>query len=231
MTHEQMEIVEPILQSKSISFWLKDAYKSAMSRDPIDAERDAEELHYLMKKRSREVFRIALGNHSNQPTVYLAGPDVFRVDWETWSNNAKIEARKNQIRLLTPSDNESHDCTAKGIVDSNLRLIDQSDIVIANLNPFRGNEPDSGTVFEIAYAYANKKTVIGYIESEESQITRLEKAGLLANGTIDAQGYAVEDFNKPLNIMITETIDVLVIGNVEKAMGCAQHYWLRDQDH
>ena len=57
----------------------------------------------------------------------------------------------------------------------------------ANLNTFRGKEPDSGTCFEIGYAYALGKKIYGYLEDDR---TMLEKMGAAA----DENGFAVEDF-------------------------------------
>ncbi len=59
-----------------------------------------------------------------------------------------------------PFDNEADN--TPDIFAGNCKLIDEADIVIANLNPFRGKEPDSGTCFEVGYAYAKGKTVYGY---------------------------------------------------------------------
>jgi hypothetical protein len=39
-----------ILNSFSASFWLKDAIKSALKRDPVDALRDAEALVEVLKR-------------------------------------------------------------------------------------------------------------------------------------------------------------------------------------
>ena len=60
--------------------------------------------------------------------------------------------------------NNSEATTAEGIYRANIGLIAEADALLANLNPFRGTEPDSGTVFEIGYAIALGKRVVGYLE-------------------------------------------------------------------
>jgi len=56
----------------------------------------------------------------------------------------------------------------------NRDLIDAADMVIANLNPFRGNiEPDSGTVWEVGYAIGRGKPVVGYLASSETMQERI----------------------------------------------------------
>lgn len=44
--------VDEILASPSASFWLKDALRSALQRDPVDAANDAELLASILAKRS-----------------------------------------------------------------------------------------------------------------------------------------------------------------------------------
>ena len=51
---------------------------------------------------------------------------------------------------------------AEHIFTSNVAKLSEADGVIANLAPFRGHEPDSGTVFEVGYAIARGIPVIGY---------------------------------------------------------------------
>jgi nucleoside 2-deoxyribosyltransferase len=48
--------------------------------------------------------------------------------------------------------------------------------VLANLNPFRGAEPDSGTCVEIGYALALGKRVVGYADDLRPLRERLQAA-------------------------------------------------------
>lgn len=43
---------ETLLADPATSFWLKDALRSALTRDPVDAERDAEILYVLLRCRA-----------------------------------------------------------------------------------------------------------------------------------------------------------------------------------
>lgn len=53
---------------------------------------------------------------------------------------------------MIPIDGEQ--ITANGIYHANLEMIRSADAVLANLNAFRGIEPDSGTCFEVGFATA-----------------------------------------------------------------------------
>ncbi len=76
------------------------------------------------------------------------------------------------------------------------------DIVIANGNPFRGDELDSGTAFEIGYALALKKEVVIYMEDTRSY---LQKSTCKAkkDDVVDKDGMFIEDFNFSLNLMFS----------------------------
>src|SRR3546814_6813976 len=52
---------------------------------------------------------------------------------------------------------------AAWIYRANIALIERADALLANLDFFRGPEPDSGTCFEVRYAVATGKPVFGYI--------------------------------------------------------------------
>lgn len=50
------ELINNILKDYSASFWLKKAIVELLSRDLLDAARDAEVLHRIMEKRVKENF-------------------------------------------------------------------------------------------------------------------------------------------------------------------------------
>jgi len=53
---EQIEI-EQVLADPAASFWLKEALRSALTRDPVDAANDAEVLARLLDRRCQEILR------------------------------------------------------------------------------------------------------------------------------------------------------------------------------
>ncbi|MDP1525155.1 MAG: nucleoside 2-deoxyribosyltransferase [Rhodocyclaceae bacterium] len=95
--------------------------------------------------------------------IYLAGPDVFRPDVLTWAESARETCCQYGYEPLIPIDHGETD--ASKIFQANLDLIRKAQIVVANLNPFRGAEPDSGTCFELGYALALGKKTCGYVEN------------------------------------------------------------------
>lgn len=134
--------------------------------------------------------------------LYIAGPDVFRPDAVQWAESVQVLCSREGHQALIPFD--GGETSAAGIYRNNLRLIGEADAVLANLNPFRGAEPDSGTCVEIGYALALGKPVIGYADKLIPLRDRLPAVSPDAEGRCrDAAGWAVEDFGLALNLMLS----------------------------
>ena len=144
--------------------------------------------------------------------VYLAGPDIFRPDAVAWAASARELLAAHGLQALIPIDGE--ESTASGIYHANLEMIRSADVVLANLNAFRGVEPDSGTCFEVGFAAAHGKTVIGYLADRRQHKDKVgHDHGALP---LDADGLRVEDFGLPLNLMLAISCR-LVFGDLAAA--------------
>ncbi len=92
--------------------------------------------------------------------VYLAGFDVFRIDAVDHGAYLKGLCREEGFLGMYPFDNEAPSNLgpaekAAWICRANIDAIRSADMVMANLNDFRGlGEPDSGTAFEVGFAAA-----------------------------------------------------------------------------
>ncbi|MFA5122858.1 nucleoside 2-deoxyribosyltransferase, partial [Zavarzinia sp.] len=104
---------------------------------------------------------------------------------------------------------------ARAICAANIALIRRADAVIANLTPFRAPGADAGTVFEVGFALALGKPVIGYRNTTLPYADRVRQwnGGTLAAdgaGTLrDRDGLMVEDFGLGDNLMIDGSIEVI----------------------
>ncbi len=156
--------------------------------------------------------------------IYIAGPDVFEKD--------SIQIGKELVKLcakygyegLYPLDNvvdfsqEKHKI-AQDIFEANVAMIKQADIVIANLNQFRGKEADSGTVWECGFAYGLGKKVYGYLESTQEYLETFSADEKFKDGEnfVDKEGKLIEDFSYPLNLMLACSIEIIE-GNFENVL-------------
>lgn len=93
----------------------------------------------------------------------------------------------------TGSDNKP--LSQQEIFELNIGHLNNCDILMANVNPYRGYEPDSGTAYEIGYAFAKGLPVYMYRQDMRSMAQIL-------GGTTDKDGFRVEDFDSPLNLML-----------------------------
>lgn len=152
--------------------------------------------------------------------IYLAGPDVFHPDAARHFAEARALLARHGHQALVPVDNE--ETTAAGIFQANMAMLAAADALLANLNPFRGLEPDSGTCFEVGCAIALGKRVVGYVADGRPQRDKLaahcgQPLRQIAGRPVDADGLFVEDFALPLNLMLGVACEI-VEGGLEQAV-------------
>ena len=152
--------------------------------------------------------------------IYIAGPDIFRPDVQNWAEEMRVICAEFGHEALLPLDNNAK--TPKEIFQANIALLRSADAVVANLNPFRGAEPDSGTCVEVGYALALGKQVIGYITSTAPLIERMKlfqgQAVTQHEGKLfDKEGFTIENFGYPLNLMLAEPVKI-VAGGLREAL-------------
>jgi nucleoside 2-deoxyribosyltransferase len=138
---------------------------------------------------------------------YLAGFDVFRPDAKAHGERLKALCASFGHEGLYPLDNAGPPglagaALARWIFEANLALIRQADGVLANVNNFRGAEPDSGTAFEIGFAAALGKPVWAYCEETRPLVQQVASTHQADGSWLDAQGLVVEDFGLSRNLMI-----------------------------
>ena len=141
--------------------------------------------------------------------IYLAGPDVFFKDSKEKGKWLKEKCKEYGHEGLYPLDNEIKGET-KSIISAeinkaNVKMIDECDIVLANLMQWRGSEPDSGTVWECGYARGIGKDVFGYNTYGELK------------DHVKPDEYDIEDFGNPVNLMLAENM-IIVQSNFETAL-------------
>jgi nucleoside 2-deoxyribosyltransferase len=157
--------------------------------------------------------------------IYLAGPDVFEKDSIKIGKKYVELCKKYGFEGLYPLDNvidfdQPKQKIAQDIFSANKKLIEKCDIVIANLNSFRGKESDSGTVWECGYAFGLKKEVYGYISKKRTYIEQFEEKEKksIDNITYDMKNRTIEDFDLPLNLMISCSVKKIIVGDLEKVL-------------
>ncbi|ADZ93134.1 nucleoside 2-deoxyribosyltransferase [Marinomonas mediterranea] len=100
-------------------------------------------------------------------TIYLAGPEVFLPNAEEIGENKKSLCKKYGFiglfpldKVITPQKTPIE--TALAISEGNELLVERSDIVLANLTPFRGTSADAGTIYELGLGRGLRKQLAAY---------------------------------------------------------------------
>jgi nucleoside 2-deoxyribosyltransferase len=165
--------------------------------------------------------------------VYIAGPDIFRVEWPDMARviMTACEAWGFEALLPIPADQSLDRPDVSGITvpgkpkdarpvfESCMDMIRSCDAMVANITPFRGDEPDSGTVFEMAMAYAQGKPVVAYTLDVRLTNERHANGSITANGALMCQsGFLVEQFGLPCNVMVAQACSAIVFGGAKEGL-------------
>ena len=142
--------------------------------------------------------------------IYLAGPEVFFPDAIAIGKAKKDICRQYGFEGCFPFDNEVDlkptQACAFTISALNEGMITRSDLVIANLSPFRGISADPGTVFEVGYASGLGKKVHGYSCDPRSYYDRVRASDPKAGSERDKNEHQIENFGLADNLMIQGAI-------------------------
>lgn len=103
------------------------------------------------------------------PTLYLAGPMLFYPNGDSLLSQYATACRKRGIILPQGTTPLSEDDTPLLRAYKHrircLESLDASDSILACITPFRGLQPDSGTLFELGYAYGKGKKCYLFCEN------------------------------------------------------------------
>lgn len=161
--------------------------------------------------------------------IYLAGPDVFLPNAIEEGERLKALCQDYGYEGLFPMDNVISGQTPQEIAlkiqEANKQMIHACDIVIANLSPFRGPEPDSGTVWEVGYAQAFGKKVLGYSTDLRTLKEKTQALLDLGESDVDRAGMVIEDFGMSHNLMFAQCV---VADSFE---GCLKYVSDQDNTH
>jgi nucleoside 2-deoxyribosyltransferase len=152
--------------------------------------------------------------------LYLAGPEVFLPDAAAIVAEQRRICREHGLEPISPMDAGEGDgdpalAPADRIFANNIAMIERADAVVANVDPFRGPDPDAGTAFEVGYAHGRGKPVYLWTEDTATAAERAERThGPLApraDGALaDVDGVMVEGFGGPVNLMLTSPATVVL---------------------
>jgi nucleoside 2-deoxyribosyltransferase len=144
------------------------------------------------------------------PRAYLAGPDVF-LPHAAANAAAKIAicARYGIIGCPPLNENDlsqlSDDEAWRAIYLKDIAIMQDCEIIIANLTPFRGPSADSGTLIEVGWFLGQNRPVFGY--SNSAMLFSARSAAHITACPDPIPGLAVDGFGLPDNLMIPGAVE------------------------
>ncbi|GLR66791.1 nucleoside 2-deoxyribosyltransferase [Acidocella aquatica] len=143
-------------------------------------------------------------------TAYLAGPDVF-LPRASANAAAKIAiCARHGLTGLAPF-NPNIDYTQppetlwRQIYLDDIAMMQASDLIIANLTPFRGASADAGTLVEVGWFLGRARPVFGYSNTAAPFAAR--SAAQTAAMADPLPNLAIETFNLPDNLMVPGAVE------------------------
>ena len=187
-----------------------------------------------------------------QLKVYLAGPDVFFPDPKHCGENKKTLLAKYNLRGFYPLDNElnpSENLTefALSIAKANEQLIQDCQIILANLDPWHGPGADNGTAFEMGYMSAKADRdphnclIIGYYSNGIPATFADRVSSQVYNGKVhqdtsgrllSQDGFTIESFGLQDNLMLINAIEKTggkIFGSFKEAVSNTTDLWQQKQ--
>jgi len=144
--------------------------------------------------------------------VYLAGPDVFLANAGAVAAAKLAICAKHGFLGIAPWNPDVErlmalpaDAAWRAIYLQDLAMMEASDLVIANLTPFRGASADAGTLVEIGWFLGRGRPVFGYSNVAADFAAR--SAAQVAAVPDPVTGLALEGFSLPDNLMIPGALE------------------------
>ncbi len=139
--------------------------------------------------------------------AYLAGPDVFLPNAVAHAAAKIAICARHGLTGRAPVGDEIGDLSGlapeaawRAIYQKDLAMMEDCDIIIANLTPFRGASADAGTLVELGWFLGRGKPVFGY--SNSATLFGPRSRAQVASVPDPVQGLLIEDFGQSDNLMI-----------------------------
>jgi nucleoside 2-deoxyribosyltransferase len=167
--------------------------------------------------------------------VYIAGFEVFRPDAAEFFAAVSKLCGKLDMQALCPFDPSVDASDPEAIYQHNMELLMQATAMVANMNTFRGSEPDSGTAWEHGFMKARGFPVVSYTGDKRSEGDKQVDYFRARNWWLSYETpllpdkmYRTNHFS-PFNLMIAKSSTKIVFGEVTDALLALRDYLLQQE--
>lgn len=161
-----------------------------------------------------------------RPVIYLAGPERYDSDAEQKYESMKEICNRYGFDAKSPLDRARCDTvvinpnpyqTAASLFYRYQQNVRDCDIILANLNDFRGLEPNNDVSFECGMAYQLGKKMFGYMSDTTIMKERIPNYGPDYEYR-DECGRNAENFDYPINLMFSGSMPILEASDFESVV-------------
>lgn len=149
--------------------------------------------------------------------IFLAGFNVYSPETKPAIMEYQILCTKYGCKALFPTTIEEVRAAnrkpfdtplseSQAVFRSNLKRIDSADVIIANLDYYSSYYSTSDTIFEIGYAYAKNKRIIGYVDHEYQ------------TGYYTMRGCVMDQVGQPSNLMVACATMIIIQGSFDSCL-------------
>lgn len=160
--------------------------------------------------------KINAENNARKPRIYLADLVRYEKNSEELYQACKKLCASFGLEAISPFDGmfdflktESGNpySRAAALTENYRRLVASCDVVLADLNNYRGFECANDVGFECGMGFSMGKKLFGYMEDARPCIEKIPHQGEEA-GYRDITGSNVENFNYPINLMFGSSMKI-----------------------
>ena len=153
---------------------------------------------------------------SDRPLVYLAGFERYDADGQEVFEKMKALCNQYGMDAVSPLDwaegvkeikTDNPYIWASIMLDNYQQHVRDCDVLIANLNDYRGYEVNNDVGFECGMGFQLGKKLYGYMDSVDILVNRIPHLGKSAEYR-DQSGSNVEDFDYPANLMFGSSMKI-----------------------
>ncbi len=148
-------------------------------------------------------------------TIYIAGPACFYYDGYALWHAQRKKAEYYGFKVVMPTTN-ALDLThsdprenADAIFRNCAAAMNESTAIIADLESFRGTEPDGGTLFEMGMAYARGARLYAYTRDKRPMLHKTRAALLKGGRVTDEAGRPIPYFELPFCPCLTASAEII----------------------
>src|ERR1700682_6118193 len=139
-------------------------------------------------------------------TVYLAGPDVFLPNAVAHAARKVEICRRVGLRGLPPLNEDAETAATElavwqAIYEKDVAMMEESELIIANLPPFAGPPADAGTLIEVGWFLGKGKPIFGYSNTPENFESRMRRQLGAKHADL-----GIDVFHLPDNLMIVGAV-------------------------